>query len=306
MEKPTNLKFEIRSFTSEEIDELLERSPNFRHLRHSRRDKLIREMRLDRWRCDNGEVVIFDEKGLLLDGQHRLAAASIYQRETDHTVWFAVVTGASRAAERTVDTGDQRKFIDFLQNEAVSNRTIVAAIVNAHMKVEAAGRRAPLSAVASSVTVKDAGEAGNKSVNVKFTPGEMVDYFKRNRKAIEKWGVVGARLRQAGIPHSALAVSVGYQLSRVDAADAEEFFEFLRTGSGMKAGDPVLVLRNRLLAAAAEKSKRQNPLWVAALIVQAWGFWRRGELVDPQKLRWRGSGPRAQEFPSHLVDRDDG
>ena len=56
-------------------------------------------------------------------------------------------------------------------------------------------------------------------------------------------------------------------------AKAVEFFDGLRTGAGLPAGSPILVLRNRLSLDGSTRLATESPE-VLAWFIKAWNAWR--------------------------------
>jgi hypothetical protein len=130
----------------------------------------------------------------------------------------------------------------------------------------------------------------------------MVDYFKRNRKAIEEWAVIGRSLGGKGrMPSPAMLASVGYQLALVDEVSAKLFFDALVTGEGFKDTDVLYLLRERLQKERTSAAK-VRPIHLAALVVKAWVAWMTG--VTPSKLMWNSSGPKSEDFPDHRITKE--
>src|SRR5690348_1217015 len=115
-DKPSHIKFNLQSFSDEEIEKLLEQS-NFRHLSPATRDKYLLEMQMDRWDSGNGECLAFSEGGDLLNGQHRLSAALTYQRETGKRIWFWCARNVQPKSAFRMDTGKMRSLVEYLRNE---------------------------------------------------------------------------------------------------------------------------------------------------------------------------------------------
>lgn len=86
---------------------LAEANSNNRAIRNRHVDNLASEMMAGNWRHTH-EGIAFDEDGVLLDGQHRLAAVCKYGKPVRMNVW----SGISRAARMVVDSGAARSVAD--------------------------------------------------------------------------------------------------------------------------------------------------------------------------------------------------
>lgn len=95
-----------------------------RPLKRVKMEQYAREMASGKW-VTNGEPIIFDADGHLIDGHHRLTACV----KADTTFATLVVRGAPSEAKMTVDMGASRKAGDALHFSGYKNSTQLAAIV---------------------------------------------------------------------------------------------------------------------------------------------------------------------------------
>jgi hypothetical protein len=130
----------------------------------------------------------------------------------------------------------------------------------------------------------------------------LVDIWKRNKGAIAEWAAIAYSMKEKGnIPRASSIAALCFQLAKKHEMEAKLFCDYLTTGAGMKAGDPVLVLRNRLHD-ESRAARKLDVLTIAAYVVKAWVAWNEGRSIGI--LRWSGSGPRAEAFPSHIFKVD--
>lgn len=297
MEKPSHIKFALRSFTADEAEKLLEESPNWRLIRVSYRDQLAETMAAGNWEWQNGETIAFDENEKLVNGQHRLSAAVVYMRRCSVArVWFWCALGVHRKTQFSMDQGLTRKVTSYLSNEGVKNVGVVAAILTAdaickNHKLDGAAGANYLPIVNGGTTL------GGDQIHRRYTPttGTLIDIWRRNKGAVIEWAEIGAKLGRAGISRPQTLAAIGYQLAKRKETEAKLFFSYLEDGAGLKAGDPILMLRERLRdeATARKKSSREA---IAAITIKAWNAWMEGDRVG--LLRYNGFGPRAEEFPA--------
>jgi hypothetical protein len=89
-----------------------------------------------------------------------------------------------------------------------------------------------------------------------------------------------------------------YAFATVDSEAADEFFDQLSNGEQLSQGDPVYVLRERIVQNNAQPHDRHAKSWeVAAWLVKAWAAARAGDQITSRALAVRRSGPRADRFP---------
>jgi hypothetical protein len=117
------LKFEIKTITPEEAKRILSISGNcnIRRMSAPHVEHLARQMQRGSWR-ENGETIKFNDAGLLVDGQHRLAAIV----RSGVTLDLAFVYGATSEG---VDEGRKRSFADLLSNQVDGFSREIAPVV---------------------------------------------------------------------------------------------------------------------------------------------------------------------------------
>lgn len=282
--KPDHLEHELRQFTNEQIADLLRKSPNWRRLKKSEWMTWYTLMRDGLWEPGNGTHLIMDKRGLLIDGQNRLAAAQRWQQENGELMWFWVVKNVDRdAADTTVDVGRDRRFYQYLESRQTKHAKHVGPI-----------------AVASTIMANtpDAETVEPICKGRRLQLGAVIRHYEANQGPIAEWAEVGEKLKKSALPRPALLASVGYFLAREHATDTRKFFKLLTSGAGLAEKDPVLTLRTVLLrdAKGVQRLRRDE---VAAFTIKAWLAWRAGQNLP--NLRWTGVGPKAEPFPSHTV-----
>lgn len=301
-DKPDHLKFTLERFTDQEISDLLDAGGNFRDLRPNHRDKLLSEMRSGRWEPGTGQPLVFDDRGKLLDGQHRLSAALTYQRETEKTLWFWCCRGAAPAIAPHIDTGMTRKLGDFLKKEGASYIPFLVTIVSGEARHQATPRaeRNTLFHIANGGT-RYSPKEGVKAHRIVPSLSSAIDIWRRNKTAMGEWAALADKIVRASLPRPGLLASFGYQFAKTHDTEAKLFFDALITGEGLKGNDPIFLLRKRLLADRATKSGKLQGEFVAALTVKAWVAWNKGETME--LLRYAGGlGPKAEGFPDHRFE----
>lgn len=278
MRKPTEINFELRSFSSDAIDQLLETSPNWRNMNLAHRDALLAAMLRDEWNCANGETIGMDDAGRLVNGQHRLSAAAVYQRSTGETVWFWVATGITSDAVATMDQGKNRRLADILRTEKVPYAAACACIALSIAAVKKGGMQA----------IIRPGQRG------KPTMAEGLDRWKRHRGLVEEWAALSGRMSAAGLARSVLVCQTLCQAAMRLPSQARMFAENLITGTGLTETDPAWQLR-KVLHADRLSTMRTESDRMQAKVIKAWNAWLAGDSM--RTLIYRASGPKAEVFP---------
>lgn len=238
-----------------------------RPIRRGHVEFLQKEMR-ENWAL-NGEAIIFDSKGRLIDGHHRLVAAA----EGELTFETVVVRGVDPDAKATIDTGRSRNQGDALafQFEGVTSVSSVSTSLMRLLEWERGRLSSP--------------------TNVKFSNTEIVAAFKEY-PGVET--AVKAVTKCKNIIPITRTAWLFYLLHKKHPEKCEEFFERLADGLELTHDHPVWQLRQRLLnARQAGRGKVTMPLNEAlAILVKAWNaFFRKKPL---KVLRWSAN---QEDFP---------
>ena len=179
--------------------------------------RLADDMREGRWQV-NGQTIILDVQGQLIDGQHRLTAIILAQRPQN----IFVVRGVATAAMETMDTGKARSLSDVLSLEGFKNTNNLATTARQVWNYAA-------------------------GVTTNYSPTKMtlLDFIKHHRDQLE-YGTSEIECRSQNVyPRSilscliALATGGGQYKEKVP-----EFLDGLITGAGLPMGDPRLTYRN--------------------------------------------------------------
>lgn len=246
---------------------LEERAPN-RNVSDVVVGRYARDMARYDWKL-NGEAIIFDINGRLIDGQHRLWAVL----ESGATIKSVVVWGAQPDVIETIDGGRKRNFADALQ---------IAGHANTR----------EISAAARWLVWEEAGSHGKLGT---YTPAEHHAAIDAHPLVLEAASiVVGSRAK--GLVPKGMLVWVVTRAMEQDRGAALDWLEQLGSGVGLSQDHPCYLLRERLIADKTA-TRRLDPLIVAAYVVKSWVAYRDGKTV--KHLRWAPDRKdRPERFPS--------
>lgn len=214
----------------------------------------------------NGESIIIGEDGVLVDGQHRLAAIVMANRAVESVVVF----DAPPPAYETVDTGKRRNLADALYVRDEANPQLLANIAGWQWRFD--------------------NNYMHTSVPSFYRPThhqliQVVDSHPELRAA----AAASSEIRGVfDLMPKALAVFLRLKFSEHNADRCEEFFQGLATGARLEVGNPVLQLRERLAQNRAAKAKLKVE-HIAALTVKAYNAFCSE--VPLQLLTWRYDEP---------------
>lgn len=244
-----------------------------RGLRSDKVEAYARDMIAGTWE-ENGDAVRFDVNGVLLDGQHRLAAVA----EADRSISMFVVKGLPPKAQETMDSGIRRTLSDVLLLRGEVDVHTLSAVI----------RRA----LTYTSGVNDRMRGFNRRET--FTNAECLAFLHEHPelRAFTRSGKTASP--SCFIPASALAVA-HWLFDRLDEGDASEFMARVASGANLDQSDAVFQLRKRAhqLHQATGRYPTHHYL---ALTIKAWNAYRMGEQVTALSFRAGGSAPEA--FPT--------
>lgn len=262
----------FEEITPEKAFELLKNNPKNRGLKKGKVRSYAKEMTEGKWSGENGETIKLTSEGILTDGQHRLEAvilSGVPQR-------FLVVRGVTLESMKTVDIGTKRTGGDiFAMNGVLAhNRNVLAAAIN----ICAAFKGNVYPAVQS----KNA-----------LTPRDVYQYYLDHPEILE------SELSLGGVHHKikilcpvSILVALHYKFSQIDKKKADDFVFNFVYGADLSAGDPILEVRNRIIA---ERDKWGGS-WSAGLrhryiylLVKAFNAFMRGQKV--KTIRYQAEAP---------------
>lgn len=240
-----------------------------RNINPLRVDQYCRDMTDGEWQF-NGESIKFSAGGTLVDGQHRLLACIQAGVPFETNVIF----GLQEDAIFTIDSNMVRTTAHMLK--MTQGTTYATAI------------------------------SGSLSWLWKYTTNQLKTGRAPSRHEVlnllrEHPGIETSVKRVTKItlgPASVLAFC-HYLFSRQDQTLADAFFDAIETGEHMKAGDPVYLLRERLIARKISRAKMP----MLELIALFFKSWQQTKLNKPMKLlRWMIT----EDFPSIEDDLNTG
>jgi hypothetical protein len=156
--------------------------------------------------------------------------------------------------------------------------TVLAAGINAAMSWESVGKLK-----GGSHTVRDA-----------------LDWLDEHETIVYSVEPTRFALRKPLNYWSGSAVAIHYRMAQLSPSDSNYFWEVLGNGGALPGTEPILMLRERIIA---EKRSVTNPITVtyaAAITIKAWNAWLVGE--RPKILRW--SPGLGEEFPTLINPKE--
>ena len=224
-----------------------------RNIRKTHVKRLAGDMENERWHF-TGVPVVFDSRGYLIDGQHRMAAII----QADITVPLVVVVTTGEKTMHVMDCGAKRSGADVLTFEGFTYAAKRAALLPMLSAYYSNSQRLPRKWNATNAELP--------ALAARFTDADA---------SLAEASKIGTD-RSLNIAPTSIAFA-HYILSKKDAERATEFFNRFHDGAELEKGDPVLALRRSLVFT---RDGRNTPVWVGAVkIVKAWNFRATGRQV---------------------------
>jgi len=248
----------------------LTKNVNNRPLRLNSVVKISSDIINGRWQV-NGATITFNDKGELIDGQHRLSAIVA----ANMTVMSLVVTEISPDAMPTIDMGDVRTVAHILALRGIPSSTRVAALAMIYMKY----LRYP------EIQWNNKGETSRV---------ELANFGTEISDLLISGTNTANGLKRIGLCNSSYGLL--YVLVHTESENKhlwDEFHDGVTTGAGLWEGDPRLALRNFTMRRSF-KAGAWDQQALAAICIKTWNKWLMGE-------KMKMVGFRREELPMPRV-----
>jgi|WetSurMetagenome_2_1015567.scaffolds.fasta_scaffold102778_2 hypothetical protein len=246
------MKHSIVTITPQMAQMMLESNTANRKLDDRIVAQYARDMSNGSWKI-NGETIKFSSTGKLLDGQHRLHASV----RSGHDLVTMMVEGLEDDTFTTIDVGKKRTAGQILSIAGYANTARLASVVRYINIVERKILRPTL---------------GGSAIGM--TSQQIMEWIEAHTFVIE---AIKEGEKLGKICSKAVASAAYYLMYLRDPELAHRYFVGLFTGENLKAGEPALVVRNRLIGLTGTEKKSLEQL---AIIIRGWNALRNGEEVS--------------------------
>ena len=262
MKHSSNGKVTVKDelITPERAAKLLLEVKNVRTARQDHVHCLALAMKSGIWEL-NGDTIKLDHDGAVIDGEHRLRACIEAERPFRTLMAYGIKESA------TIDTGSRhRSIVQLIAHEGMKYASVVSVIARTALLVEDTDslERLNVSGLKNNLTVQ-----------------RVKAYVDKHKSALEE---AAARAFPAAAAIRLSTGGLGY-LAYVAASNPklDTFLESLRTGEGLRKGNPAYALRERALKRGRARVPTPDAF---ALIFKAWNAYVRNEPM--QQLKWIG------------------
>jgi hypothetical protein len=267
------MRSRVQTITPAKAAELLEANTTNRPLSRPVVKAFAEAMERGDWMVTH-QGIAFDVNGVLVDGQHRLAAVI----EADVPVEMTVFTEVDEGTFDVLDTGKRRTAADVLAIEGERSSATLAAMVRTVWMYE---NRPDQSWSGGGATV---------------TNHQVVETLDRHPK-LRDYVTVGEQISVATGMIKSAAGAATYLASRASRrAELDEWLEGVIDGVGLNKGDARLVFRRVMFGMARKQHggalRRREGREHVALYILAYNAWRAGEKVSSLRFNVRDPLPR--------------
>ena len=238
-----------------------------RKIRQQVVEKYARDMKAGGW-LFNGNSIVFDADGKLIDGQHRLLACS----KSGINLRAVVVRGVSDDSKYSIDTGAKRNFADVLHYLGYTDRNQLAAVVRFCWSYE----------------------TGNILSGIPPTHQELLSFLEENPDL----PVSQRKMGTIKLPYGCIKTVVSaihYYSRKGMPGEATAFASTLRDFNGLAPGDPIHRLITWLQWNDAG-SRTSPPIVVQGVVIKAWNAHIEGRTIS--NLKFSPRGIKAEPFPT--------
>jgi hypothetical protein len=236
-------------------------------------DSYTRDMTRENGWAPNGQSIKLSRSGRVLDGQHRLMACI----KANRPFVTVLVEGLPDSVFDTYDTHSKKNHSHHLKGKGVENS----------------------SAAASSMRIVWRALNHHLASMEHPTPSEMAEMERLHLEAMKPSVSLGIAKGFRKILPPAIVTALHYILSHEDREAADAFFEKIKTGSELKATDPILILRNKLIHKDEKTRSFTNDQDWITWVIRAWVAYRGGTNLVAGHLR--RSAPLMPGYDGRIV-----
>lgn len=257
-EVESQIKTSLKTITPELAESWLKKNIKNRPIRQGNLALLMQQLKSNSWVLNN-DAICFDKEGNLLNGQHRLTACV----NTGISFECLVMRGLEPKSFNVMDTGDKRTSGDVLGANNVEFPAVKSTLIRFVLEYKA-GR------VMNDLSANRATKATNQII---------LDFYNKNQKKIDEAVAIGQQVyRNHHMFASGIIGSFAYIFNEIDKQSCAIFMEQFGKGEDLRAGDPVLVLRQQLFKNAQSRTKYSKTTKLAWVIL-AWNSFRANKKV---------------------------
>jgi hypothetical protein len=271
-ERIDGVKTETRCviLTPKLAETLLLRNTNNRPISQLNVTKITKAITNGEWNND-GNAIIFDLNGVLLNGAHRLTSVV----KADKPIVIKIGTGYLPEVFTTMDVGKTRTGSDVLAIAGFENYRLCSTTANFLFKLY----RGSVAEVGSNTTATQ-----------QLSHPELIKFIEEKPRLREsiKFYLNNKKKQDTKIVYNYIICGLHYLFSGKDKDMADEFIISLLSGNELNDRSPIKAVRTRLLNSSRDRYQSISHGDSIKLIITGWNKFRNGELCKhiqiPEKL----------------------
>jgi hypothetical protein len=269
----TQVRSRVQTITPARAAQWLEANTTNRPLSRAVVRSFADAMRRGEWLVTH-QGIAFDDSGVLVDGQHRLAAIV----EADRPVELTVFTDVAEGTFDVLDIGKRRTAADVLAIEGEKHSILLAAMVRI---VWLYHNRPDLTWTGGAAGVSN---------------HQVVQTLEQHPKLRDFLGLGEEIAAATGMIKSAAGAGSYLVEEASRSSDLTAWYDGVIDGAGLRKGDPRLQLRrvmfNMARRQAGQPLRRRDTREHVALYIKAFNAWRTGEPLPHLRFTAREAMPR--------------
>ena len=271
-----NETVDIETVTPELAQEWLEGNVDNRRLRDTRVLNLAGILQRGEWELTDSAIV-FDDQGVLINGQHRLTAivvAGIPAR-------ILVLRGVPAKAQEVMDQGLGRNLGDQLHRRGVAYSTIIASALQWLYRIN---------------FIEETGNVHYPDPSFRPSLRQLLALYDQHTELPDRVTSLN-KLRYYLKIRQGPTLAIQDRLLNIDASDTDIFFKSWEEGTGLAKTDPIWRLREWCLQDARTRTTqgRAPDYRYVAYVFKAWNHWREGQPIS--RLNWVFSSTKREPWP---------
>lgn len=273
------------TITPEEALEILDKNTHNRKIKLENVNSIIHDLQHGHWQV-NGDTIRIAPDGTLLDGQHRLSACE----KSGIPLETFVVVNVPKLAQKTIDTGSKRSYVDVLTLRGETNPAALSSVIKLSHKMidiylpkEKQGKTKNFALASTNNSLRYIyDEKQDARIRVNAT-NDMLDDFYSDYKEELPYATDFAVMHKRKAKQLGLTIpfvgTTRFLLGLKDDERAEEFLETMLLGTNLEEIDMIYKLRDKLVnevnnTSVTKKKKGNN--WKFGIIFKTWNLEKNG------------------------------
>ena len=267
----------IETVTPRKAKEWLQGNVDNRKLRETRVLFLSGLLHEDEWEL-TGDAIVFDEQGVLINGQHRLSAVVVANKSAQ----FLVLRGVPSKAQEVMDQGLSRNLADQLHRRSVTYPNVVGGALNWLFQME---------------YIERTNKVHYADPSMRPSLRQLLHLYEQNPELPEEASDLNKLVYYTKVRHGP-TLALYHRLLGIDEEEATLFFKMWQEGTELAKNDPIWRLREWTINDARLRSSRgRSPTYrFMAVSLKAWNAWREGRTI--QTLKWNYTSMHKDPWPT--------